>query len=642
MTASHGSDMFLSFEELVKSTDEELVELILSHPWEPVGYWYCLTIRLDDNPRPPSRSELQQLADRLDRQRKAALATPLPITKVRHELARRLRRTRSSLGQLGTGEPQPFIGPETHPDHIYREREKAAYKLILELSGRPLCPIQRLVEISDSEPRSDASRMCRPWDRYLRSLLLVGRDSLKWWQTFSLQLKDWERFRIWQRDHRGPNHHDTYESFVQEIYRDSKIFFGEENYRNWCEDMEEDPMPLWRKWETREKNRDICREHDCDGFEGYCDAVRNRLESHGFTQSFQLHQDLLKQDPLSTWVEYVYYNYWRLDCHIMALDRKQQQMKEEWSKAQSGNLFGLGEGTTRAKERWYEDEKISLLFDFFDQSLTIEALKDQSESPTRVFQNTTAAVRDAEALFNLKQAERRQTSKEASRAVNTLNEVLAKNEKAKTDLLRASDRQKVFHNLLRYSSEAWQQAELRHWQQRIIDWAYGELRSVERETRELPGASSIPMNTTKLRRKRVEFTEAEPTIHYLSSRESETTNEDLDYDENEHRTKRLHLSLDRHPSSSGSLLGSSTGLSSEFACLVGEQAPAQGKYMQSAARVDAKEQAQKGWVNKKQSGKAKQLRATTAASKTRESQPLRRSPRFAGPQRASEANQGQP
>ncbi|CAH0026131.1 unnamed protein product [Clonostachys rhizophaga] len=105
-------------------------------------------------------------------------------------------------------------------------------------------------------------------------------------------------------------------------------------------------------------------------------------------------------------------------------------------------------------------------------------------------------------------------------------------------------------------SEAWQQAALRHWQQRLVDWAYGELRSVEVGARKLLGASSIPM----LRRKRVEFTEAKPTIYYLSSRESETTNKDLDYDVNEHRTKRLHLSLDQHPSSSGSLLGSSTGL----------------------------------------------------------------------------------
>lgn len=96
----------------------------------------------------------------------------------------------------------------------------------------------------------------------------------------------------------------------------------------------------------------------------------------------------------------------------MALDRKQQYMKEEWSKAQFGNLFGVGEGSMGANVIWCEDEKISLPFDFFAQSLTIAALKDQLKRATGAFQNTNPAVRDAEALLSRPRDDRQERRRE--------------------------------------------------------------------------------------------------------------------------------------------------------------------------------------------------------------------------------------
>ncbi|KAK2804301.1 hypothetical protein FQN51_002392 [Onygenales sp. PD_10] len=63
----------------------------------------------------------------------------------------------------------------------------------------------------------------------------------------------------------------------------------------------------------------------------YAMAVSERLTKHGFTRTFQLDEDLTRQDKLTTWIEYLSFEYYLHD--IFALSTRQQKfIRDEWQK----------------------------------------------------------------------------------------------------------------------------------------------------------------------------------------------------------------------------------------------------------------------------------------------------------------------
>ncbi|KAF2176858.1 hypothetical protein K469DRAFT_698118 [Zopfia rhizophila CBS 207.26] len=72
----------------------------------------------------------------------------------------------------------------------------------------------------------------------------------------------------------------------------------------------------------------------------YVEAVKKRLTKHGFTRIFQPEEDPGLQDKLTTWIEYLGYEYWRYGQH--ALSNRQQQRLNDVRKSFPMSFASLG------------------------------------------------------------------------------------------------------------------------------------------------------------------------------------------------------------------------------------------------------------------------------------------------------------
>ncbi len=96
----------------------------------------------------------------------------------------------------------------------------------------------------------------------------------------------------------------------------------------------ESQMRLWRdfgRWQ--QKNREEGR------FPKYVEGVKGRLAEHGFTRSFQLDEDPERQDKLTTWIEYLDYEYWWYDKKMRFVKRHQPRYDEAWKKLVDSNVL---------------------------------------------------------------------------------------------------------------------------------------------------------------------------------------------------------------------------------------------------------------------------------------------------------------
>lgn len=108
-------------------------------------------------------------------------------------------------------------------------------------------------------------------------------------------------------------------------------------------EIEKDPSCLQSGWKVqqslRRRQRHLCRERGCNGFEEYTFAIKRRLASHGFSQSFDLSVDPDKQDKLTTWIEYLNYECWWLDQYRSTVERLQPAYDEAWQDLLSLNIL---------------------------------------------------------------------------------------------------------------------------------------------------------------------------------------------------------------------------------------------------------------------------------------------------------------
>lgn len=64
----------------------------------------------------------------------------------------------------------------------------------------------------------------------------------------------------------------------------------------------------------------------------YTAAVKKLLGQYGFTRSFQFHEDLIQQDRLTTWIEYLGFEYWQFEWSTRSIKRLQPKYHEAWEK----------------------------------------------------------------------------------------------------------------------------------------------------------------------------------------------------------------------------------------------------------------------------------------------------------------------
>lgn len=190
-----------------------------------------------------------------------------------------------------------------------------------------------------------------------QEILLFWQDSTNGpddWEVFGPQLARWQDFRRLQNFARGQNTYD-YWRCVWEEERTTRIWTG-------FEDETESGEDDWQEfWEYHKKDHDDLEEiifvsmqyRDWSHFIGhegsktkegrfpeYVKALKDRLAKHGFTRIFQLDQDPAQQDKLTTWIEYLGYEYWWYDLYHDAITKNVvERYNNSWKKLVDSNLL---------------------------------------------------------------------------------------------------------------------------------------------------------------------------------------------------------------------------------------------------------------------------------------------------------------
>lgn len=154
---------------------------------------------------------------------------------------------------------------------------------------------------------------------------------------FLEQNERWKDFRKWQKDNRGlEDENDTYDAHVKEA-----TFWAKRIKLDWAradfeDKLKRNPLCLEAEWryemKARNRQRLRCRERDCNGSADYFEAVKRRLASHDITRPFELKEDPTQQDQLTTWIEYLGYEYWYLDEHAGDMERLAPKHDEAWKR----------------------------------------------------------------------------------------------------------------------------------------------------------------------------------------------------------------------------------------------------------------------------------------------------------------------
>jgi hypothetical protein len=159
------------------------------------------------------------------------------------------------------------------------------------------------------------------------------------WEIFDRQLERWQDFRRWQRDNRWLEDDDDggFSAYVEDYKRFLKRHYNEKALPKALAEIEADPSFVKGQWDKRQRQRQLqryyCREfHGGDGFSDYVDAVKRRLARHEFTRTFQLKEDPKRQDKLTTWIEYLNFEYWWLDRYTDAIERLRLDHDKAWQK----------------------------------------------------------------------------------------------------------------------------------------------------------------------------------------------------------------------------------------------------------------------------------------------------------------------
>jgi hypothetical protein len=241
--------------------------------------------------------------------------------------------------------------------------EMEAYQDLVSDGGRPCYPIHLYDQVA-ANPREHRD-MLRCW---------IGNDEDDW-VVFYKQLTRWQTFRRWQRDNRGPldiqpdieASERAHERFARQYGPDWGIT-DEDRRANMV-----DIVTRRRTWEHHRDVEDgVRRKKDDDRFPAYQQALKTRLHRHGFSRSVTLDKNPKNQDPLTTWIEYLNFEYWNYDNATRTLEKLQPKydaalaelldsgvlLPGETPKSVSDPFFGFALGDQLAiRERAVESAK---------------------------------------------------------------------------------------------------------------------------------------------------------------------------------------------------------------------------------------------------------------------------------------------
>ncbi|KAH9889146.1 hypothetical protein F4778DRAFT_785706 [Xylariomycetidae sp. FL2044] len=281
-------------------------------------------------------------------------------------------RSFSLARQQSVEESVEHSGPPTPPfdreDWLTRHDIECYHQLVND-GGRPVFPIDLIRDIFFRNT-DNYVEMLRPWQEHPDN---TGPKNI-----LPRQLRRWQDFRKWQNDNRDREDDDggfleyvelekkriqqRFEGMVEWLQYDepratrkAETARYKEEYEKDLAKIEADPACLKPKWERiqreREEHRYSYRERGCQSFREYAEAVKHRLARHGFTQPFELDEEPKKQDKLTTWIEYLNYEYWWLDKYTREIERLAPDEDKAWQKLVDMNILRPHE--TKDKVRTY-------------------------------------------------------------------------------------------------------------------------------------------------------------------------------------------------------------------------------------------------------------------------------------------------
>ncbi|RMJ03711.1 hypothetical protein CDV36_014761 [Fusarium kuroshium] len=320
MASTEAATATLSVHEIAAMSDAELGQFMTEHRCPDGGYELPV-----DGWDKLSKDERDRLAERLKAQERGLTQSPTAYFRPLDldDLDARLRRVSPNKSFSLRPETRTTRSPTPPFDPTIRETE--AYYELINAGGRPLYPID-LVQDIFRDPGNYAELLW-PWQVNISPVSPSG--------IFQKQLQRWQDFRKWQNDNRDREDDDgDFLAYIEQEKRRIKIHCLPRSRDKQLAEIEADPSCLKSSWEDRqwerERQRRHCRERGCRGFHDYTEAVKRRLVRHGLTQPFELDEDPKNQDKLTTWIEYLNYEYWWLDKYTSDIERLEPEHDKLW------------------------------------------------------------------------------------------------------------------------------------------------------------------------------------------------------------------------------------------------------------------------------------------------------------------------
>ncbi|KXS97394.1 hypothetical protein AC578_6820 [Pseudocercospora eumusae] len=242
---------------------------------------------------------IQRLRDMA--QREYGLAKPHPIDL--DQLAARLQAV-SAERERSDRSPSPAstepLPPQEELDLEDLQNERRSYSELLNAGGRPPYPPHLLEDIF-WHPETFLDH-----EQYADIIFFYREHSLHSPERTCFCGRHLSRWRLFRR--------------AQRIIRDRNVA-NEATLRH---------ASSWDNWEAFEDR--YGPQEGAWGFSDYTQSVSRRLRKYGFSRPFQLERDLDRQDELTTWIEYLGYEYSFFDAAASYIQAFQQRHDKEWSK----------------------------------------------------------------------------------------------------------------------------------------------------------------------------------------------------------------------------------------------------------------------------------------------------------------------
>ncbi|KAF2257131.1 hypothetical protein BU26DRAFT_546274 [Trematosphaeria pertusa] len=291
---------------------------------------------------------IQRLRDRTRRMSETAESHPIDLDQVAALLQdvsadrERSRRSPSSA----TTEP-PLTEGEQYVEDL--RRQTGYYKMLVDDGGRPSHPLSRLEDIV-KDPGEYREILSFWQEKAQHTIELLPGE----WKVFETQLWRWKDFQSLQRFARGQRGYDYWRSLWDEERKMRSFESPGRSDPGISEERWEHHWQLYQKYDNyvrlgtsympwqrfiRRKGQTIGQQ----GFPEYTEALKERLERHGFTRLFQLDEDAARQDKITTWIEYLGYEYWWYDYYIGITRSHQKRHDNAWKKLVDSEVLRPGE-----------------------------------------------------------------------------------------------------------------------------------------------------------------------------------------------------------------------------------------------------------------------------------------------------------